>query len=591
MLERTANFGQTGNARVFNVTLMDQLLLSTVARRGTLPYLGPMIQLNECDGPLAFVVDIDRWPLDPFTSEPLSSALASLVFHYGTPLAAVSTLIILLTIRRWGHDGHRLCDRAVPYPFCTIRRYLLDYPSAFVPLHTPAQSLTSSSQFYHAMFSMLHIYRHSASCPGYQPYRANKPFFPVIAMFHACFTHYVRETTDFIEESVKQRTMSIVQANNGRQTSFTKNCLKYLKDWVSLPRPFANTPESLGPLLLALRTNGNVPDRLPGSENFPPLTLKEFANATLQVARSSRTASLHAPFLSKSLTVGLLRVALMLAEVQLGDLEAALREKLMCQAISIVVEHHKIHNVPWAPAPVPGDRRSRSRTYRPSIASWRVLDTTITDQASITRNLIMQSSDPLAITRLNIDAANSISAAGEWRIAAVPLADLRRYSNKTVNPVDFVLKHASVESRSFLDPNSPKHYIYRHYMWVTQNLNVKKPPHRLILYCARIFAATAPYLAIEPNFVAPPNTATNEEFVRVFQSIPLITPPRKGVTQALPLIVLFTGMALGLLHSDSPLSQRLGDPNGRGSLGAEWTEKHGTPRSRTTYIALPDLVY
>lgn len=94
MFERVANFGQTGNARVMNTTLMDPFLLSAPARKGTLPFLGPNIKFNQTTGPLSFRIDVDRWPSYPGTMVPMTSSHAAFLFHYGKPFAEVSSSTI-----------------------------------------------------------------------------------------------------------------------------------------------------------------------------------------------------------------------------------------------------------------------------------------------------------------------------------------------------------------------------------------------------------------------------------------------------------------------------------------------------------------
>ncbi|KAI0683652.1 hypothetical protein BC835DRAFT_1310967 [Cytidiella melzeri] len=68
MLERCANYGQTGNVRVITRTLMDYFGLSAVILRGSLPYLNNL------------------WPRDKF-NQLLTSANASINFHYGQKMS------------------------------------------------------------------------------------------------------------------------------------------------------------------------------------------------------------------------------------------------------------------------------------------------------------------------------------------------------------------------------------------------------------------------------------------------------------------------------------------------------------------------
>lgn len=94
MFERISVFGQTGNARVLNPTIMDPLQLTVVARKGMLPYFGNAISFHDGTGPLTIRFSGSHWPFDPQTKSPLMSSLASLKFHYGQPFSEVSLVFI-----------------------------------------------------------------------------------------------------------------------------------------------------------------------------------------------------------------------------------------------------------------------------------------------------------------------------------------------------------------------------------------------------------------------------------------------------------------------------------------------------------------
>lgn len=421
---------------------------------------------------------------------------------------------------------------------------------------------------------MFNVYKNYAAYPGYSSYKANPNTFPLIAMFDTVLQQYAYEVVDFVEESVKRKIHDVVRRNNNQQTVITKARLAALKAWTELPHPFATTNDSLSHLSLAMNSTTQYDGVLPGADLYPPLTLKEFAQCSLVLARSKYTSTVFAPFFARSITANLMRVAYTLSHVQLASAEPSARDELIEEAITLIVEKLKIHNLPWSLPRAPGGGRQAQGTQKPTIACWRTLDFTITTSASIARNLILRSNDPLAITRLNIKAASVISHNGEWNIGTLALSDLRRYSHKTVNPNDFVIHHASVETDAFQNPNGEQYWVYQHYLWVFDTFKFRKPAHRLLMYCARIFAATAPYLVGKAPKVVPV-LETSEEMIRHIQSYPLYIPKRKGIKAALPLIVLWTGMAMGMLHNDSPLGKHLSDEDTRGSFGPVWTEKHG----------------
>ena len=116
MLERIANYGQTGNARVLMPTIMDPLQLSVVARKGTLPYFGPGIKFEENSGPLAINFVGDHWPTNMMTKSPLMASLASIKFHYGKTFSQVRHISISFA------DNIAACYRRIVSPEPCPRR-------------------------------------------------------------------------------------------------------------------------------------------------------------------------------------------------------------------------------------------------------------------------------------------------------------------------------------------------------------------------------------------------------------------------------------------------------------------------------------
>lgn len=427
---------------------------------------------------------------------------------------------------------------------------------------------------------MFSVFKNRLGSAAYSAYQNDGTVLPVILLFDTCFQQYIRDTVALVASGVTASVSRELERNNMQHTEVSKRRLKYLKMWMKMSHPFEASEDAMGALMLAVHPNRGHPTSLPYADYEPELTLKALSHSTITTARTSRPGSVTAPFIAKSQTVNLLHIALVLAEAHWEAVNKVSREALLSQAISIVLTTLKIHNVIWSPPPPVGNDALRRRrvSNKPLYCHWRLLNTVHDHASAATRNFITASNDPLAITRLNIQASNVVTQGGPWSIATLPLTDFHRYTHKTVNPQDVLLKYASVESADFLNPTSDKHYVYRQLAWAMQILNFKKPPHRLIVYCARIMAATAPYLAPDQTYQHPHHASTNEEIVRAIQSIPLLSPPRSGVTRPQPLIVLFIGYALGLLYPESPLSQHITanpNPKSKGSLGMPWTKKLG----------------
>ena len=91
MLERLANYGQTGNVRVITRRLMDMFHMSTVILRGSLPYLGGHILLDVHSNVPTIEITLEDWPCDEKTTFPLISSFAALRYYYGKDYSDVST--------------------------------------------------------------------------------------------------------------------------------------------------------------------------------------------------------------------------------------------------------------------------------------------------------------------------------------------------------------------------------------------------------------------------------------------------------------------------------------------------------------------
>lgn len=110
MMERTFCYGQTGNAKVFAKSVMDPSYLSISSLFGGMPRLDPdfikVVAVADPDYPLGYTVQINvqQWPVKPSLHQPVTSAWASLKFHYGESLFQVS-ICCLFEIQILWHAG------------------------------------------------------------------------------------------------------------------------------------------------------------------------------------------------------------------------------------------------------------------------------------------------------------------------------------------------------------------------------------------------------------------------------------------------------------------------------------------------------
>lgn len=403
--------------------------------------------------------------------------------------------------------------------------------------------------------------------PQYYSVRKNKLLYPILLILDTCFRQYVQDIVTFIEDHIKESVSQSVRRHNGAQTQVSKQRLTALKQWVKTPNPLSADEHTYAYLLTALhRANGGV---LPISEQRGSISMTEFAESTVLMARSNHGSPVTAPFIPKSASVYLLRIAMSIADYQLSNLDPSSRDSIIRQLITVVVNAANIDHLPTYADTPPGARNRKKLVYN----LWRRFEESAVQAAAITRKLVEESKDPHAIAMLNAATSASESPDGPWNISSIRLHGLPNVINKRVTPKDFNLKNATVGGTPYVK-NSTGYYVQENYHWLMLKFDMNNPVHRIVLYAARIFASLKPKLSTDPN-VKPSSPMSPEECVRFLKYMPLKAPTRNGITDPGPIIVLFVGMALGLVYHDSPLSMRIALESNRGGLGTPWTKKHG----------------
>ena len=421
---------------------------------------------------------------------------------------------------------------------------------------------------------MFFIYKTPSLHSGFRQFASHSLVFPIIALFDVCFKQFKQDILSFVEDGILRSVAAQIQRNNNAHNDITKRRLKACKAWTASLYPFSLDKETVVNLILALNRTDDVRGFLPITDDLPPLTLKGFAQTTILVART-QTTQVSFPFLSKSPSVSLLRVAFSIASSHLASLSETARLAMISQAISIAVNEARFNHLPAPPPRAPGARGPPAT--KPVYSSWISFDDVRPEIAAITHTIVHQSNNPHAITALSVKDNTAISSIGQWNIAAVSLKDIPAYINKSVNPADIDIAHASLDT--YNNANSDGYYVFQHYLWLMGILNIKSPVHRLVIWMARIFAALGPNLAPDPTHHIP-ECSSIDQAIAATQATPLLEPPnRKGLKQIRPIVVLFVGMAIGLIDPRSPISKHILEHSARESLGTPWTSKHGMSHS------------
>lgn len=396
---------------------------------------------------------------------------------------------------------------------------------------------------------MFNIYKGQvglAAYPQYYQFRQQHLLYPLFAVFDTCLRQYVQDIVTFIEDHVKESVRQSVGRHNGAHTQVTKQRLTALKHWVHSQHPLSTDEHTYARLLTALhRVNGGS---LPFSAQSGSISIAEFAEFTMTMARAKPGSTINAPFVPKSPSVALLRIAMSISENQLSQHSAVDRDAIITKVITVVVNAANIDHLPTCSDSNPGTRSSKKLVYN----LWRRFEETSNQSAAITRKLVEQSKDPHAIAMLNATTSEENSPDGRWVISTIKLHRLPNAIHKRVTPKDFNIENASVGGTRYAEGSSGS-YVKNNYEWLMTKFDMTNPAHRIVLYAGLIFASLKPKLSIDTSTKPPsPLSMSSEACVLFLKSMPLRTPPRNGITEPGPIIVMFVGMALGLVYPDSP---------------------------------------
>ncbi|KAI0682105.1 hypothetical protein BC835DRAFT_1311659 [Cytidiella melzeri] len=373
MLERCANYGQTGNVRVITRTLMDYFGLSAVILRGSLPYLNNLVNFGIQDKRSVVVINLTQWPRDKF-KQLLTSASASIQFHYGPKM----------------------------------------------------------SEYYISVFRIYHAYLHTNPV-DYPNYTNNQLFRSILSIFDACVSQFIEDTVSFVHDRLKPelKRQRRSQRRPIQQLAELRN--KHLKIWVASPNPLSLADVEAGShLTVAVRADGLTDKGLP-LVILDRYSYTAMAQDFLKFAKTTNNRGMAPPFTSGHQSLKLLRVAYAVVKGSLSNHNQAVRDKMVIEAIKTVLIKQHVHFIPWSPDA--NGVEQPSRTISPS--AWRLVeaDLTVTTPAA-TRPLLIADNSPVGRARNAITLARRTSTTAPWSAIGIKMSNFKEIIGKRSRPSD-----------------------------------------------------------------------------------------------------------------------------------------------------------
>jgi len=340
----------------------------------------------------------------------------------------------------------------------------------------------------------------------------------------------------------------------------------FLKKWLHLQTPLAygqhncnKTYQSLVQAVIAAPED--ISNGLPNL-HLHAMTRTIFVNSLLKMSSSESPSAPRAPVLANGSFLPLLIEAhrTILSLCQESDKDA--RHNFVHGLFIYATRHLRIHFVPshCQRSGAPG-----APHRKPIFDSWAHLG--LRDDASL-RSLPQSHNIPSSSQRAaEIALTNALTndSDAEWFIKDISVNTLYTILHKTNLPQDFVSPSISHEP-----------YVDETYVWVKKAYDGKRHTHHLALIVAIIAASFLPNLFMPTDtdkrlF----NSKDKEEIRKAFNTIDWVSRNKKGMSNKLIFIGMFTTFIIALYEPSSPLRQNMATAE-RGGLGDPWTKKHST---------------
>ncbi|KAI0337422.1 hypothetical protein BDW22DRAFT_1433298 [Trametopsis cervina] len=514
-LERVANYGQTGNARVLVRTAMDPFYLALSVLHTAMPMWSNLVSIRPApDQKRIISIREAYWPIELHSQyTPASSAFATIKYCYG-----------------------------------------LEY-----------------AQQYHATFMVHHVAHYGKLSTGLTSSVSNASRAELVTIvLDATINIFIQELFTFVSKSIA----TLIKASSASPSShredqlIAQERLTAFNDWKNEEYPFSDSTAVLRNLIIALQGPATVFQGLPKSDT-PSISYDTLAKSMLLHAKPGTTRPpIKAPFQSASRFLIVLKVAFRYLDRPLLVLSGNHPDRLDSTFVAYtcnVLRARRIHFLPWHANPIPG--QAGAPPSKLCIQAWITLTTDLRGFLDVPPdNTQTPTSQQLTVV---VQSIQNTRPDRPWSITALHVSDFASIAARTVPPTELDYT-SNPTGGTRLAPNS---LVARHYVWCLQHARFSNSMHRLFAYIAALVAALAPYIFIDPAaFLTFPNVTSPAHVTRVLQTVPVFKKADRGATAPAPIFLSVIAMLLGIYEPVSPLGTHR--TANAGAFGKEWSQRH-----------------
>lgn len=388
-----------------------------------------------------------------------------------------------------------------------------------------------------------------------------------LASAHIAVQRFLADTKNLVRDGVEADTEDALNSADDAAKDSAISRRTSLRAWLKSSQPLGYGEDTYVPLLRAINPPGAVV-RLP--VDAEPMSTSELASLFYAMGKANSPKPVQAPIWAKGSFLTILRVAIKFISDRCQNPND--RATFTAKIFAAVLDHNKVHHVPWTPPPPPGKHRGR-RARAPVYNWWR--NTGKTTESGQTAAMQVLEHDELEHVMITQSAQKSRirDATADWSIGSQTIGNIHKFLAKQSLPQDWTLHQATLQP----DP-SDTDYVVKTYKWVQKKYNVRNEIQHLGLIMGYLMSRVTPYLANDrPEVpISGSNTHNTQFLTATVRATPwkfAATDQRKGLTERGPFIVMLHVYFVALMEAQSPLRKYMLENKGR--LGASWTKKHG----------------
>jgi hypothetical protein len=423
--------------------------------------------------------------------------------------------------------------------------------------------LLTTSQIYVAEFYIRHAVVHPRS-DLFQDIK-DHTFKCACIVAYIALSSYTSEMRELVRSAVLNEIKPALDGDDLPAQTHAKERENYLKKWLKDRNPFSNTHSTLLHLIRAVvGEHDKLADGLPRS--IPPqMTGREFSSLLFNMCKPENHTPIQCPLLSSGACRFVISVAIEHVIRYCPSSEEGTREKFVLDAFTHVLAVLGIHNVPWSPPPTGGRGRA---SHKPTIGFWMNLGSLTKPDERLTNLLLGESSIDQQAALRGVQASRHEDHNIPYSLLDTRWSEISIFFDKTSLPSEWSLDAANIREPGLVKET---------YEYVQTSYNPQSHLHQIAVLVAFLICKMVPCI-FTPTSKSPESVAKSHDEGRIQAAVrntPWVMNPsnRKGSSAQLPFLTMFSTFIIALYDRQSPLRKYMKEH--QGSMGQEWTRKHG----------------